>query len=92
MVGDFAAAKITACVFVPGGERCVMIPMQQATGNPIDANSMVPLLMTEDDVKMMAESPEQVMEEMRLRATEVGAVLEAILREPHGEPRWGLNE
>jgi hypothetical protein len=35
---------------------------------------------------------ERLMEEIRLRATLVGPVLEGILREPHGQPRWGLNE
>ena len=58
----------------------------------MSSGSVVPLLMTADDVKMMAEDPELVMEEMWLRATRVGSVLENILREPHGEPRWGLNE
>ena len=54
------------------------------------------LLLTEGDVKMMAEmmveNPEKVMEEIRVRAEKVSSVLEDILVEPHGEPRWGLNE
>ena len=41
---------------------------------------------------LMAEDPEQVMEEMWVRATQVSSVLENILHEPHGVPRWGLNE
>ena len=56
------------------------------------SSSVVPLLITAEDVKRLAKDPERVMEEMRLRATEIGSVLEDILREPHGEPRWGLNE
>jgi hypothetical protein len=32
------------------------------------------------------------MEEMWVRATQVSSVLENILREPHGVPRWGINE
>ena len=44
------------------------------------------------EVRRMAEDPEQVMEEIALRATQVGSVLEGIFREPHGQPRWGVNE
>ncbi len=35
---------------------------------------------------------ERLMEEISLRATLVGPVLEAILHEQHGQPRWGINE
>lgn len=52
----------------------------------------VHLLLTQGDVKMMVENPEQVMEEIRLRAEQVSSVLEHILSEPHGVPRWGINE
>jgi hypothetical protein len=71
-----------------------MTPAQQTASISSGANSMgaVHLLLTEGAVAMMAENPEQVMEEIRLRATQVGAVLEDILMEPHGQPRWGLNE
>lgn len=50
------------------------------------------LLITEGDVKMMVENPEQVMEEIEARATRVSSILEGILLEPHGVPRWGINE
>jgi hypothetical protein len=53
---------------------------------------VVHLTVKADDVKVMAEDPEQLMEEMWLRATQVSSVLESILREPHGVPRWGINE
>jgi hypothetical protein len=52
----------------------------------------VHLLLTEGDVRMMADDPKRVMEELEARATQLSAVLEEILQEPHGEPRWGLNE
>jgi len=48
--------------------------------------------MTEGEISMMAENPEQVMEDIQLRATQVSSVLEAILMEPHGRPDWGINE
>ena len=57
-----------------------------------DSTAAVHLLLTEGNVKMMAEDPEQVMEEIQLRATQVSSVLEDILLESHGRPDWGLNE
>jgi hypothetical protein len=52
----------------------------------------VHLLLTEGDVKLMAEAPEKVMKEIHARAERVSAVLEGILSESHGHVRWGLNE
>jgi hypothetical protein len=52
----------------------------------------VHLLLAEGDIKLMVENPEQVMEEIRLRATQVGSILEGILHEPHGRPDWGIND
>ena len=69
-----------------------MNPVQQTVSNTGVADSVVALTVRADDVKLMAEDPEQVMEEMWVRATQVGSVLEKILHEPHGVPRWGLNE
>jgi hypothetical protein len=77
---------------VLAGEVCLVNPTQHTVSNTGGAVNLVPLLVRPEDVKMMAEDPEHVMEEMWLRATRVGSVLEDILHEPHGEPRWGLNE
>jgi hypothetical protein len=74
------------------GEVSVMNPLQQTAGHADGASSVVHLLITAGEVKKLAESPEQVMEEIWLRATQIGSVLENILHEPHGQPRWGLNE
>jgi hypothetical protein len=52
----------------------------------------VHLLLTEGEVKLMAENPEQVMQEIEARATVVSSVLANILREPQGRTDWGLNE
>lgn len=52
----------------------------------------VHLLLTEGDVVMMTHDPEQVMAEIRLRATEMSSVLEGILNKPQGDLHWGLNE
>lgn len=69
-----------------------MNPVQQPASNTGGAESVIHLLVTADEVKMMAEDPEQVIEEIEFRATQVSSVLEDILREPHGVPRWGINE
>jgi len=71
-----------------------MIPSQQlanATG-VISTPQAVHLLLSEGDVKRMAKKPEQVMEEIRLQATQMSSVLEGILLESHGQQHWGLND
>jgi hypothetical protein len=68
-----------------------MLQMPNVTGIAGSADA-VHLLLTEGDVQMMAENPEQVMEEIRQRAEQVSSVLEGILLEPHGISRWGINE
>ena len=62
-----------------------MNPVQQ-TVHP--TGSTVPLLIAQGEVQMMVESPEQVMEEIQVRATQVSSVLESIFQEPQNEPRW----
>ena len=52
----------------------------------------VPALFTDEEIKLMAENPQQVIENIQARATHMSSVLLEILREPHGEPDWGLNE
>ena len=52
----------------------------------------VHLLLTQGEIKLAVDNPEQVMEEIRLRAEQVGSILQGILLEPHGQPRWGINE
>jgi hypothetical protein len=69
-----------------------MNQMQHTARDAIGAGGTVHLLMTEGDVSLMAEEPEQVMEEIELRATSVGPVLEAIFREAQEQSRWGINE
>jgi len=72
-----------------------MIPSTNTTGNFVGGAGHVEavhLLLTEGDVQMMAENPEQVMEDIRVRATMVSSVLEDILLEPRGRTDWGLNE
>lgn len=69
-----------------------MNQMQHVTTSSSGVGGTVHLLITKDDMRLMAEEPEEVMEEIELRATSVGPVLEAIIRESPGESRWGINE
>jgi len=80
--------QIPPCNRVFEGEWCSMTPVQQV----VSATGSVPLLITAGDVRKMVETPEQVMEEIRLRATEIGSVLEGIFHEPHEEAEWDLTE
>ena len=70
-----------------------MTTRQQTQSVSNDATTgAVHLLMKGGEVKLVVEKPEQVMEEIRHRAEQVGSVLEHILSEAHAEPRWGINE
>jgi hypothetical protein len=44
------------------------------------------------DVELMIRESEKIREQIYMKATEVGPILEALLRESHGQIRWGLNE
>lgn len=69
-----------------------MIPVQQTTSNPGGTENAAHLLIAANATKATVDDPELLMEQMWMRATQVSTVLEEILREPHGVPRWGLNE
>jgi hypothetical protein len=64
----------------------------KVSGGSAAGAEVVHLLLTEGDVKLMAENPERVMEDIEARATVVSSVLADILMEPHGRTDWGLNE
>ena len=46
----------------------------------------------ETDVELMVEESEKMQKQIRMQATEIGPILEALLRDAHGQIRWGLNE
>ena len=52
----------------------------------------VHLLLAPGEMKLIVDNPEQVMEEIRMRAEQVSSILEGILTETHGQSRWGINE
>ncbi|HUA67288.1 MAG TPA: hypothetical protein VMA13_01960 [Candidatus Saccharimonadales bacterium] len=47
---------------------------------------------TEIDIELAVAESEKMREQIRLQATEIGPILEALLRNAHGQIRWGLNE
>jgi hypothetical protein len=63
-----------------------------ASGTASDSEVAVHLLLTEGEMNLTADNPERVMDEIHIRAERVGAVLEAILLEPHGRPQWGTED
>ena len=65
-----------------------MNPLPRVVGDPLVPIPAVHLLLTETPDKPPAPDPERAIEKIRLQATQLGPVLEGILREPHTEPRW----
>lgn len=63
--------------------------MANATGVK---DCVIHLMLKEGKTELAPTEPERMMEEFRVRATQVGSVLEGILHEPHGQALWGLNE
>jgi len=59
------------------------------TGGP---GGQVQLEVTETDIELVIEESEKLREQIRMQATEMGPILEALLRDAHGQIRWGLNE
>jgi len=56
------------------------------------AGGQVQLEMMETDIKLVVEESEKMREQIRMQATELGPILEALLNDAHGQIRWGLNE
>ena len=52
----------------------------------------VRLEIAETDIELVVEESEKMREQIRMQATEMGPILEALLRDTHGQIRWGLNE
>jgi len=65
--------------------------VRNVTGSA-DGVGAVHLLLQQGEGQWMAEDPEQVLADLQRRAEEVSSLLEGILLEPHGIPRWGINE
>lgn len=66
--------------------------IRQVASDPSSPGGAVHLMITEGQIKLMAGDSERVIKKINMQATQFSQVLEAILQEPHGQPRWGLNE
>jgi len=62
---------------------------KSGTGGP---GEQVQLKVTEADIELVVVESEKMREQIRMQATEMGPILEALLRDAHGQIRWGLNE
>jgi len=69
-----------------------MNPATQPTNGTNDPGQQVKVVMTESDIELVVEESEKVREHIRMQATEMGPILEALLRDTRGQIRWGLNE
>ena len=69
-----------------------MNPATQPENGTIGVGGQVQIEIKETDVELVVEESEKMREQIRMQATEVGPILEALLRDAHGQIRWGLNE
>lgn len=58
----------------------------------IGVGGQVQLGIKETDVELVVAESEKMREQIHMQATEMGPILEALLRDAHGQIRWGLNE
>jgi hypothetical protein len=69
-----------------------MNPATQPTSGTNDPGQQIKVVMTESNSELVVEESEKVREHIRMQATEMGPILEALLRDTGGQIRWGLNE
>ncbi|HTQ50785.1 MAG TPA: hypothetical protein VMJ12_08735 [Candidatus Acidoferrales bacterium] len=69
-----------------------MNPATQPMHGTNSPGEQVKSAVTDGDIELVVEESEQVREHIRMQATEIGPILEALLRDTHGQIRWGLNE
>ena len=69
-----------------------MNPVTQPMNDTNSPGEEVKLITTESEIELVVEESEKVREHIRMQATEMGPILEALLRDTRGQIRWGLNE
>jgi hypothetical protein len=69
-----------------------MNPASQPMNGTTGTGGQVQPEMMETDIKLVVEESEKMREQIRMQATEMGPILEALLHDAHGQIRWGLNE
>ena len=65
---------------------------QHTGGEMYSVKGNIHLFLDEEQMRLAAEKSEEVIREIRSRATEVGSVLEGILTEPHDIRPWHGNK
>ena len=69
-----------------------MNPATQPLNGTNGPGGQVRLEIAETDIELAVTESEKMREQIRIQATETGPILEALLRDIHGQIRWGLNE
>lgn len=69
-----------------------MNPATQPKNGTNGTGGQAQLEIVETDIKVVVEASEKMRERIYMQATEMGPILEALLRDTHGQIRWGLNE
>jgi hypothetical protein len=69
-----------------------MNPATQLLNGTNGPGGQVLLEIAETDIELVVDESEKIREQIRIQATEIGPILEALLRDTRGQIRWGLNE
>lgn len=69
-----------------------MNPAMQPMNSTKGAGGQAELEITLDDIELVVEESEKMREHIRVQATKMSPILEALLHDAHGQIRWGLNE
>jgi hypothetical protein len=84
--------KMSPCICGLVGEGLGMITVQKMANAIDNTGVVVHMMLTNNQPKLIPQDPEMLIAEISQRATHMSSILEGILQEPHGQPRWGLNE
>jgi hypothetical protein len=68
-----------------------MNPATQLMNGTSSPGEQVKLVITESDIELVVGESERVRDHIWMQATEMGPILEALLRDARGQIRWGLN-
>jgi hypothetical protein len=68
-----------------------MNPATQLLNGTNGPGGQVLLEIAETDIELVVDESEKIREQIRIQATEIGPILEALLRDTRGQIRWGLN-
>ena len=69
-----------------------MNPVQQLANSTTTSHCVIHVLLPEDKAGQMPKDSEEVMEQIRLRATMVGPILDGILHDPHAQSHAEYDE